>query len=332
MAEKMNVSRQAISRWENGASYPDLELIPTIAKTLGVTVDILFGIPEIEKEKSAEQAFDALRRECIKYDYDADIIVDIIRDIRRNYMHSESAWRPWSEGNGRAFRDPVILPEVRLMAEEYLTLHPMWPHTIRTMVEIEDDDHLRDFLKKYTTPFACSARELLFNRYRLRGEGDKFDKERKYLLYSAFNNLLCPTYLLPFFATAERRLLAFEFIEDMLSLIRKNSNSDKPDIWVSDRMEVGIRSARLLVKIGKKDEAIQKIKCCVELLEDTMKINEQTLLSTSCRFLEGMIWYAHDGWTHSNNNPDELFSPIIFLQIRLFRAVRKGLFLFPRSL
>lgn len=93
-ADKLGVSYQSVSRWENGSFYPDLELIPVIAEELGVTVDTLFGLPEIEKEKRAEQAFDDLRRECIKSDYDATRIVELIRDIRRNYMDSDSAWRP----------------------------------------------------------------------------------------------------------------------------------------------------------------------------------------------------------------------------------------------
>lgn len=49
----------------------------------------------------------------MKPDYDADRIVSVIRDIRRNYLGSDWAWRPWSEGNERAFRNPKILPEVQ---------------------------------------------------------------------------------------------------------------------------------------------------------------------------------------------------------------------------
>ena len=40
-------------------------------------------------------------------DNDADKIVNLLRDIRRNYLNSDSAWRPWSEGNDRAFRDDL---------------------------------------------------------------------------------------------------------------------------------------------------------------------------------------------------------------------------------
>ena len=174
LADRLGVTYQSVSRWENGITYPDLELIPAIAEVLAVTVDELLGMPQIEKEKRAVQTFDELRRECIKQDYDADKIVELLRDIRRNYLDSDSAWRPWCEGNGRAFRDPAILPEVRLLAEAYLERHPMFPHTIKTMAQIEDEEHLEDFLAKYTTSFDCSARALLFDRYFQLGDTEKF--------------------------------------------------------------------------------------------------------------------------------------------------------------
>lgn len=40
-AECLGVSYQSVSRWENGATYPDIELLPAISKLLGITVDEL---------------------------------------------------------------------------------------------------------------------------------------------------------------------------------------------------------------------------------------------------------------------------------------------------
>lgn len=40
-AERLGVSYQSVSRWENGATYPDIELLPAISKLLGITVDEL---------------------------------------------------------------------------------------------------------------------------------------------------------------------------------------------------------------------------------------------------------------------------------------------------
>lgn len=54
LAEALAVSFQAVSRWENSATYPDIELLPAIAERFSVSVDELLGIPESEKEKQAD--------------------------------------------------------------------------------------------------------------------------------------------------------------------------------------------------------------------------------------------------------------------------------------
>lgn len=43
LADALCVTSQAVSRWESGGSYPDMNLIPSIANYFGVTIDELFG-------------------------------------------------------------------------------------------------------------------------------------------------------------------------------------------------------------------------------------------------------------------------------------------------
>ena len=41
LAEQLGVSSQAVSKWENDASCPDISLLPQLCKTLGITIDEL---------------------------------------------------------------------------------------------------------------------------------------------------------------------------------------------------------------------------------------------------------------------------------------------------
>lgn len=43
LAKSLNISFQSVSKWENGASYPDIEMLPKLAAALGTTVDGLLG-------------------------------------------------------------------------------------------------------------------------------------------------------------------------------------------------------------------------------------------------------------------------------------------------
>ncbi|MGM9625388.1 MAG: helix-turn-helix domain-containing protein, partial [Eubacteriales bacterium] len=45
LAEKLHVTRQAVSRWENGETMPNPETMRTLSVLFGVTIDTLFGMP-----------------------------------------------------------------------------------------------------------------------------------------------------------------------------------------------------------------------------------------------------------------------------------------------
>lgn len=60
LAEAMGVSAQAVSKWENDLSCPDISILPSLAKKLGMTVDELLSgkeespaptvVPEAERK------------------------------------------------------------------------------------------------------------------------------------------------------------------------------------------------------------------------------------------------------------------------------------------
>jgi transcriptional regulator with XRE-family HTH domain len=61
MAERLNVSPQAVSKWENDISCPDIMLLPKIANMLSVTVDeLLTDTPKKQTEVLPED-----KRKCV---------------------------------------------------------------------------------------------------------------------------------------------------------------------------------------------------------------------------------------------------------------------------
>lgn len=52
LAEILGVSSQAISRWENNTTYPDITLLPGIAVFYDTTIDELIGMDEIRKTEN----------------------------------------------------------------------------------------------------------------------------------------------------------------------------------------------------------------------------------------------------------------------------------------
>lgn len=62
LAEYLGVSFQAVSKWETGASVPDIALLPKLAVFFGVTIDELFQIPNEEEFERIENMFWQERR------------------------------------------------------------------------------------------------------------------------------------------------------------------------------------------------------------------------------------------------------------------------------
>ena len=50
LAEKLNVSRQAVTKWESGQSLPDIQNLKEMADMFGVTMDALVGDIGTKKE------------------------------------------------------------------------------------------------------------------------------------------------------------------------------------------------------------------------------------------------------------------------------------------
>ena len=88
LAEVFGVSTQAISRWENATSYPDITQLPNIASFFETTVDELLGIKKtVKKQKILYFQF--------RWQESADTINKYLED---GWMIKEMHTHPLTEG------------------------------------------------------------------------------------------------------------------------------------------------------------------------------------------------------------------------------------------
>ena len=66
LADILGVSFQAVSKWERGDSYPDIEMLPTIAEYFGITTDELMGMKEIRDTANAEKILEQQKENMSK--------------------------------------------------------------------------------------------------------------------------------------------------------------------------------------------------------------------------------------------------------------------------
>ncbi len=72
LAKSLNISFQAVSKWENNTAYPDIEMLPKLAAALHTTVDALLGyesvVTDYDKRYNTEDYYWGLMPNGICYD------------------------------------------------------------------------------------------------------------------------------------------------------------------------------------------------------------------------------------------------------------------------
>lgn len=126
LAEYLNVSTQAVSKWENGLSYPDITLIPVLANIFETSADVLLGIELEAKEKVIKEYID--RGDKYLYTGYHQKAAEVFREGLRVYPDSFSLMNGlmtcmWKERNLQDSKEKKceISKEVISLGEKILT-------------------------------------------------------------------------------------------------------------------------------------------------------------------------------------------------------------------
>jgi transcriptional regulator with XRE-family HTH domain len=92
LAAFLGVSFQAISKWERGEGYPDMETLPVIANYFGVTLDALVGMDALRDTAEAE----ALLEQSYRNSSDGKR-AENIELLREGVRRFPGNWEIWSE-------------------------------------------------------------------------------------------------------------------------------------------------------------------------------------------------------------------------------------------
>ncbi|MDD4468547.1 MAG: helix-turn-helix transcriptional regulator [Acholeplasmataceae bacterium] len=132
IANKFNISPQAVSKWENDISYPDITILSDLSELLGVSLDELLGKttePTVIQQRTEPKDFkDMILRIVINDSDGSKVKVNLPLSLIKLGLHSN--FQVSSTGNKEILKD-IDFDQIIKMAESGL---------IGKLVEIEDED------------------------------------------------------------------------------------------------------------------------------------------------------------------------------------------------
>lgn len=136
LAKAVGISPQSVSKWERGDGYPDITLLPKIARVCGVTIDALLGYDDAAQEEDIRAFIAAVREEGLT---DAEKL-ELCRKYCAKYPENdrilnEAAWL-------------IMYLEDRVLREEYL---PLLRDCCETIIRTSTEQTYRD----YAIEFMC---------------------------------------------------------------------------------------------------------------------------------------------------------------------------------
>ncbi len=171
LATSLGVSFQAVSRWENAQSYPDIEFLPKLAALFGVSMDALFGM-------DAQNIGDKKREyeEALTDDTDFDI------ELTKKYM-DEFPREPYFQYRlmalyqfkGFSFTKTKLSEMRRLcrfVIENVTDYEEEWMRSLAVayMIKVEDEDHVDEWLKILDNRAMITSKRAMIDRYYYRSE------------------------------------------------------------------------------------------------------------------------------------------------------------------
>ncbi|MCK9492932.1 MAG: helix-turn-helix domain-containing protein [Acholeplasmataceae bacterium] len=132
IANKFNISPQAVSKWENDISYPDITILSDLSELLGVSLDELLGKTTeptvIQQRTEPKDSKDMILRIVVNDSDGSKVKVNLPLSLIKLGLHSN--FQVSSTGNKQILND-IDFDQIIKMAESGL---------IGKLVEIEDED------------------------------------------------------------------------------------------------------------------------------------------------------------------------------------------------
>ena len=275
LAEKADVSRQSVSKWERCDGLPDVTLLPVIAGCFGVSIDALLGYDEITKEEDfkiyfyehynihdVQEHFEYILGYARKYPKDYRYARDLVEAITK--LPPEK----WEEH----------MPLMREMCEKIVnecTIQWFRENAIRDMCLVCPDAELEKWLRMCGAQYEAFRDEVLEKRLWLHG------KKEECVLRHGINNF----HMLCHFISRNNRdqgdaARRKAWLLYKMKLVEFLGDGEVPEVWLGLYAECAVDMVLTLFRNGEAEEGYRWLDTAFERYERWCAIPDGAHLDT----------------------------------------------------
>ena len=301
LADRLGVSYQSVSRWENGVTYPDIEFLPAIAKLFSVSLDYLLGQDDTEKQR---QIRNRIRNVAKMIEGDEDELIELIRTCRREQDNGE-----YFESICYALRYSPLHKSVSVLQELRKSKEIFFETCVDAVIRsnalgyyasLEEESHIGALLDRYASDRTTNKDYLLKERYLFRDEYDRFNTARQRYLHKQVAYLIDGD--MELWRDTSKSITADDALFETTTKIAwlhslcQETPTDKcpitcgnyPDVFAEQRIFLGMRLACAYTNLGDKEQAYSVIEDIITLTEQIIAMPDGSKLNCSSPALDSL--------------------------------------------
>jgi len=277
LAGVIGVTFQSVSRWENGLAYPDMELIPLIARYFDISTDVLFGTDRETREINLEKHYSNIN--SVKDNPHSFYIAckDAYNEFPDEFSFGLWLSRCYIDMDIRPYKEHI--EEIRDICKNILDNCSIEDYRIEAMHKIiitEDEDKLDVWLDK--VPCWKSCREILLEtRYKYNNDIEKYSIQQQenilsffgYTFYNCINE-----------NNSKEAIDGYTLILKIIDIMR--DTNEEIDAWLTKRADILLRISGLYFIEGYKDKGYEALEHSIDSYTKYAELPIEAKLSYNC--------------------------------------------------
>lgn len=308
LADRLGVSYQSVSRWENGITYPDIEFLPAIAKHFSVSLDYLLGQDDAEKQKQIKKR---IRSIADMTEDNAENLIELIRICRREQDNGEYFERIcYALRYSALHKNIAVLEELRKSKEAFFetcTDAAIRSRALGYYASLEEEPHIAALLDRYASDQTTARDYLLKERYLFRDEFDHFETARQRYFHKQIAYLIDGDISLwrdsskpmdvqhSLFENNSKLVLLHSLCQENPTAENPITCGNEPDVFAEQRIYIGMRQVCVYAHLGEKENAYAVLEDVIKLMEKIMDMPDGTELYCTSPALDVLKATVHSG-------------------------------------